>query len=554
MSTVKNLFSTNKSSLDLSLIDEYFPLDNFRDGQRECIEFILNAFANGKKYVIVEAPTGSGKSVIGYTVSKFFDSAYYITIQKNLQSQIINDFGSDNFVDLKGRNAYPCNFYELYGKNMVKLRVMKESTLNKYLSESPDCNRGYCRRYHNVYKVEQCVNVDGVTCPYYIQVDKALAAHTAVMNFSSFLYQIHMTNRFNERELLIIDESHQTESQLLNFISLDINDKLLNEHGYQLCEYDNPEAYCIDFVDNNVLGTIEAIIESARNQSKLEIVDDYTVLYYKIHTFINEISQGREWVCDYKCVDGVNYVQLKPVFVDTLANKFLLSYGSCVLLMSATILDVDILCTALGIPRNLVAAYRMKSRFPVENRPIYYRPAVKIVGGRAKMHEWRDKLLSGVDEIISMYPNYRGIIHTHNFDIADLLVNGSEFKSRMFYQKNFVTKDQMIEAHKHSKNGIIVAPAMHEGLDLKDDLSRFQILAKTPYPNFIDDKQMTRRIEVDRRLYTLTVALKLVQSYGRSVRSETDWADTYIIDEAFEKFYRDAQSMLPQWFTEAIIW
>jgi Rad3-related DNA helicase len=47
-------------------------------------------------------------------------------------------------------------------------------------------------------------------------------------------------------------------------------------------------------------------------------------------------------------------------------------------------------------------------------------------------------------------------------------------------------------------------------------------------------------------------AVKLVQSVGRSVRSETDYADTYILDEAVHKFLKDAKRMLPGWFTEAI--
>ena len=110
----------------------------------------------------------------------------------------------------------------------------------------------------------------------------------------------------------------------------------------------------------------------------------------------------------------------------------------------------------------------------------------------------------------------------------------------------------MLEVHSKSKNTIIVAPAMHEGIDLVDDLSRFQIICKIPWPNFIDDKQLARRIELDQDYYNWLTALKLVQSYGRSVRSETDWADTYIIDEVLLSFKERAKKMIPKWFSEAI--
>ncbi len=54
--------------------------------------------------------------------------------------------------------------------------------------------------------------------------------------------------------------------------------------------------------------------------------------------------------------------------------------------------------------------------------------------------------------------------------------------------------------------------------------------------------------------YVGFTCLKLVQSYGRSVRSETDYANTYILDAQFEKFYKQARKMLPLWFIDAIVW
>lgn len=83
--------------------------------------------------------------------------------------------------------------------------------------------------------------------------------------------------------------------------------------------------------------------------------------------------------------------------------------------------------------------------------------------------------------------------------------------------------------------------------------SRFQVICKIPFANCFDDKQLARRVQLDRRYYVWLTALKLVQSYGRSVRSDTDYASTYILDESIYKFLIDAKKMLPQWFQEAII-
>ena len=111
----------------------------------------------------------------------------------------------------------------------------------------------------------------------------------------------------------------------------------------------------------------------------------------------------------------------------------------------------------------------------------------------------------------------------------------------------------MLRFHANSGNTIIVAPAMHEGLDLIDALSRFQIICKVPFPNQYEDKQLAARMEVDPQFYQWLTALKLVQSTGRSIRSEEDWAHTYIVDESFGWWYERNKSMLPAWFKEAVI-
>jgi Rad3-related DNA helicase len=223
-------------------------------------------------------------------------------------------------------------------------------------------------------------------------------------------------------------------------------------------------------------------------------------------------------------------------------------------MMSATVLDANIVCDSLGIDRSEVAAYRMKSAFPVENRPIILNTVAKMVGGKSRMHEWAPKLLDATIKIANKYQQEKGIIHTHNFAIMDYILENApkNIAKRLLDQRKFGDKSEMLEHHAKTSNSIIIAPAMHEGVDLKDDLSRFQIICKVPYPNCFDDKQLARRVEIDRRYYNWLVALKIVQSYGRSIRSDTDYANTYVLDESFHKFIKDCDRMLPDWFKEAI--
>lgn len=89
------------------------------------------------------------------------------------------------------------------------------------------------------------------------------------------------------------------------------------------------------------------------------------------------------------------------------------------------------------------------------------------------------------------------------------------------------------------------------GLDLKDDLSRFQIITKVPYPD-LGDRWISKKKEMNGQWYIWQTALRLVQGYGRSIRSKEDWAKTYVLDSAFANFVNRNRNRIPDWFTEAI--
>ena len=78
---------------------KYFPYDEVRSQQEEAINFSIDEFLNNdKKYLIIEAGTGVGKSAIAYTVSKCLDEklseeegtakgSWFVTTQKVLQDR-----------------------------------------------------------------------------------------------------------------------------------------------------------------------------------------------------------------------------------------------------------------------------------------------------------------------------------------------------------------------------------------------------------------------------------------------------------------------------------
>ena len=88
---------------------------------------------------------------------------------------------------------------------------------------------------------------------------------------------------------------------------------------------------------------------------------------------------------------------------------------------------------------------------------------------------------------------------------------------------------------------VLVSPSMTEGVDLKDDLSRFQVMIKVPYPDLADTR-ISRRKELEEKMklrplsYVYKTAIVIIQAIGRSVRTETDYAVTFTLDTRFTSF------------------
>ena len=117
--------------------------------------------------------------------------------------------------------------------------------------------------------------------------------------------------------------------------------------------------------------------------------------------------------------------------------------------------------------------------------------------------------------------------------------------------KNWKINGDVIEEWSNSEKQILISPAIKEGVDLKDDLCRFQILLKVPYPNIKDARvNYLLNKKKDWKWYNCETVKDIVQMYGRAVRSPSDFAKFYIVDGSFTKL---PKKEFPQWFLEAII-
>jgi Rad3-related DNA helicase len=523
-----------------------------RPQQEFAIKEICRAFAAGARFVVLEAPTGTGKEFVAVSFAralrKIGGRTRILTIQKNLQDQYTNDFPPPEIESLKGRATYPCTHPLAGGANAANgvCKQEKKGILKECLVGAGD--ESYVRS-----AVALELPASRHLCPYWQQLQKCHDAPISLFNFSSFLYQARL-GRFPKSKLMVADEGHNIESQLMNFFELELTERALSPVGVRIDRDIETKEELFDWLsENEVLERIKAqLVRNTRLKgSEREALED---LALKIENFLSYLKHT-EWVIEtvaYKNRYGnpTKKIVARPLYVMAFAEKLLFRYAERILVMSATILSVRVWAESLGIPKSDVAHVVVENAFPVKNRLIHCEYAGDM--GRKHFPKTKPRFIAKVAEILERHKGQRGIIHCHSFELARVIL--SEIPSKRFlFQENFGDdKTAMLAEHARRGDSVIVAPAMHEGVDLKDDLSRFQIIAKVPWPSLVD-KLVSERKMRDQLWYEWMTALKLVQSYGRSIRSAQDWATTYIVDSGFGFFLRQCRWLLPRWFREAIV-
>ena len=109
-----------------------FATKDFRPYQEEAIAFAMNS---DKKFVVVEMPTGSGKSLVAMVCAVMAGQANYVCSSKPLQAQVAEEFpevktiwGRNNY-DCLARMGYSCD--DCYD-SPISPCLQKENSVKKY--------------------------------------------------------------------------------------------------------------------------------------------------------------------------------------------------------------------------------------------------------------------------------------------------------------------------------------------------------------------------------------------------------------------------------------
>jgi Rad3-related DNA helicase len=567
----------------------FFPFDNVRSNQDKVLGEIDQALKSGFKYIFLEAPTGFGKSAVAVALSRFFGSSHICTSTKDLQTQYSKDF--PYLCEVKGRNNFPCIVKEDMGVKescdygpclkedeydcLYKTRLSDyETRAEGTIYESIELNKYSLKKYHDKTKEHsQLVQLQWKPCEYFHQKWISVKSSHTIYNYKYFLSDLFYSSGVNKRRLLILDEAHTLESEVSSFKNFIINKEYLNRFFPKLSlpenkpqDVDTYVNFCTHLKEQfyDYINKSGSLAEHHGDKKKKEIevteknLIDALAFEKNLSVFLDDLRANKDnWlvtrIIKNDSDNKISRIKMEPLDV---SNYFIdiFDKGSVSLLMSATILSKDNLCKSVGLKKEQVKFIKVEeSEFPVAHRPIYLMNVAWL--NARTMNESLPHIAKVIDNLLSVHNNDKGIIHTTSYSQLQFIKNNlSKNNSVRLIETNPKSdRNEMILKHFESlKPTVLISPSMYLGVDLKDDLSRFQIIVKVPYPD-LTDKKISVLKQRNPKWYEWNTILRLIQAYGRSVRNSDDYANTYILDSSISFLLKNGKDMIPKWFSEAIV-
>lgn len=534
-------------------IEKNFQHKTFNPGQKEAIAFAVLNLVKGKEHVILELPTGIGKSAVATTVHKVLRDLHdntwrstIITSTKGLQDQYVME--DKKIFSLKGKNNYPCAHTPgvTYGTP-----ACSKTTNSGGCTPFADCEYVKKREFFLKHAPLRLTNTS-----FHIKAPPGMIAA--------------VTEPTSIANLLVIDECHALDQNLVDSATIDlhadeIKQTLDSVSGFNCSNFF--AAFNVEFEkydDGQVLsneeirehaatligkldGVVSEINEELQNGSnrkdKLVLLKESIQQYISVFCAITVQKKG-EWIIEEYIFS--QHIKLVPLYAYQVAHHGIFSKCKQFIHMSATICGPNEYMKTLGLNPDNCAYLSMPNPIPVDNRKIYALNALKVSGQFDQT-----RMAEVIDRIVSKHTSdsQNGIIHTVSFQLAEAIKKASKNKKRMIVSNQ---RDQILKWVKSPVGNVVLSPSIEVGYDFKGDMSRFQILAKVPF-EYLGSKYVAENLRRSPKWYARRAILRIVQSAGRSIRGVDDWAITYILDSNFRRLYEDNPELFPEWFKEALV-
>jgi len=423
-----------------------------------------------------------------------------------------------------------------------------------------------CKFKPTIKKIEDNTH-DSQSCHYYLQKYDALVSKHSLWNYHAF-FQIMKFNKklfedYLNRKISVFDEAHKIEDQIIQFVGFDIfagqvDECNLSTEKYNFTDLDSM-IKLTDDIAYSYAKQIKDIKESAafQNNPDFELITRLERRYDRAAQAKIDIATDKDnFVVNDPLKDlngNFRIISVKPIDVSKFANTFFETEYQ--IFMSATI-DKQSFCENMGFEKDDVAFVDTPtSPFPIKNRGIDLLNIKRLSYGSTEDDEL--EVIKTIDRILDEHSEERGLILTSSIPRCQKILrylspkNTRRIRICHSKNKNGKTQDEVISEHASDPTGVLLSSSLWEGVDLKDDLSRFQIIAKVPYPNY-KEKRTKAKMDKFPLWYTSQTLTKLLQGFGRSIRSEDDWARTYVLDTAANNVFFKAQQMIPKAYHDVL--
>jgi Rad3-related DNA helicase len=540
-----------------------------RGRQVQDINTILTSFLDeGHKTVILSAPTGTGKSIIGAVVAEALHrlhhpdahvgASFLLTPTNVLSEQYHRTFqeGRDpldtRFRMFKGAGNFECAALstpsEVQTAEVCALRLFQKEGMDEQI-------KIFC---------------DG--CDFALQKRMRDKARHLITNYSYYFIDRMFTQMLPARTVCVFDEAHMLNDLFTEHNAIYFSDsrlKKMAEEINQTLTLGSTEVFKIlrnvagdlisgDITRDNYMQHLMALAdaygqvhEAARNQAERAIHNQKKYLelsrlskkYHGLGCKINDlIEYGYPHAFEYKPKEPKygqheHEVSVKPIFVgDMFENLINARYN---LLMSATLSEQYARRT---LTLDNAKHVRLPPTFPRENKKVLFYKPQNLSYSTLKEPSVVKKLQATVYEIAKHHTDKgeRGIVLAPSFALTEgiaQMLQGMGLNTRLVeHQRGQKLADVLQTFKNHKGPAILLTPSGFEGLDLAGDLSRYQIIVKAPFGS-LGEARMKEILDKWPDIYNLLCTMKLVQGAGRSVRSPEDWATTYFLDTNIQRLW-----------------
>lgn len=529
--------------MNLAPLPEHF--SDIRPHQQQAREEIAELYAQGCEVVVVDAPTGSGKSLLGELARRddwarcggvrewdveTHHRAMYLCGTKGLQDQFAREFPYGRVI--KGRANYPTQ----HGDNDL---VTCDDCLGR-----------------------ECLWCDGAdTCPYVMARTDAQTSDLTIANYAYLLGEANTSQRFSRNAFAIADECDLLEGELMRRVEFYVSNWRLERLGIAAPKKAVRKPTIVGWLRDQLDPAARKYItrldpRDVRGAREIKALKNLCVdagrLAQELEKDIAAKVDSEEdgiWVRDYPYNGGF---AMKPVVVKRFGERMLWRHADRWLLMSATVVSAQEMVDSLGCGREW-GLVTVPMTFPVGNRPVHMVP----MGSMSRKHydDTLPKIVRAVERLCERHKGEKVLVHTHTYKLAKELSAMCRLDGRpVFTYAQGRERDDAFARYAATDNAVMFAPSMDRGYDFAGDLARVVVIAKAPFP-YLGDKQVSARMRMPggQTWYTVQTVRSVVQMTGRGVRGKDDWCVSYVLDADVMKTLQGGDKYLyPQWWREAV--